>query len=230
MPMKPPTSSSAIHSDSLDNGSGDGLERATKQNARSGGGRNWARWFAAGAALLLLALVAWRLWPTPLQHGIVVQAPERAFDFTLTDEMGQPVQLSDFRGQYVLLSFGYTACPDVCPLTLAELARAVDALGARADRVQVLFVSVDPARDNPALLDGYMHHFHPSFHGATGTADALLDVATQYGVYFERRADSAFIDHTATVTVVDPKGYIRAVFPYGVAGADMAADLTRLMR
>ncbi len=195
------------------------------------GRRRWLGWgIGLFAVVALVALLAWRLLPAPLQHGVVVQAPDRAYNFALIGGDGQPVQLSDFRGQYVLLNFGYTSCPDVCPLTLSELAQAMAALGPRAERVQVLFVSVDAKRDNPALVDRYAQAFSPTFRGASGAADELLNVATQYGVYFAEQPDSPFIDHTATVMVVDPKGYLRAVFPYGVSGAEMAADLERLMR
>ena len=193
--------------------------------------RRWLVWGIGALAVIgLAALLAWRLLPAPLQHGVVVQAPERAYDFALTGGDGQPVRLSDFRGQYVLLNFGYTACPDVCPLTLSELAQTMTVLGPRAERVQVLFVSVDAERDEPALVARYARNFSPTFRGVGGAADELLNVATQYGVYFAEQPDSPFIDHTATVMVVDPRGYLRAVFPYGVSGAEIAADLERLMR
>ena len=215
--MKPHTSSSAIPSP---------LPGMPPPRLR----RRWLAWgIGLFTVIALMALLAWRLLPTPLQHGVVVQAPERAFDFALASG-GETVRLGDFRGQYVLLNFGYTACPDVCPLTLSELAQTLDALGPRAERVQVLFVSIDAERDNPALVDRYAQHFSPTFRGATGTADEVTNVATQYGVYFAEQPDSPFLDHTATVMVVDPKGYLRAVFPYGVSGAEIAADLERLMR
>ncbi len=216
--MKPHTSSSAIPNL---------LPGLPSPRAR----RRWLAW-AIGlfAVIALVALLAWRLVPAPLQHGVVVQAPEHAYNFALTGGDGETVRLGDFRGQYVLLNFGYTSCPDVCPLTLSELSQAMEALGPRAERVQVLFVSVDAERDDPALVDRYAQHFHSSFRGTSGTVDELTNVATQYGVYFAEQPDSPFIDHTATVVVVDPKGYLRAVFPYGVSGAEIAADLERLMR
>lgn len=193
-------------------------------------------WISVGAilALALAALLAWRLRPPEL-HGVVIQSPQQAADFTLMSSKGEPMSLSDFRGQYVMLYFGYTFCPDVCPTTLNDLKRMMEALGPkRAENVQVVMVSVDPERDTAEQLGSYLPYFDPSFLGMTGTVEEIQPIASQFGIFFERHEGTSaagyLVDHTAVVTVVDSKGYVRMVFPYGTSGDDMAADMAYLMR
>jgi len=142
--------------------------------------------------------------------------------------------LRDVQGKWTLLYFGYTFCPDVCPTTLADLKAMNTALGDKADKAQVVFVTLYPARDTPERLDAYLNAFDPSFMGLTGTPAAIDAAATEFGVYYQKRevegAGGYLVDHTSTVSVLDPKGRLRMVFPYGVAGADIAADLKYLMR
>jgi protein SCO1 len=145
------------------------------------------------------------------------------------------MSLSDFRGQYVLLYFGYTYCPDVCPLTLNDLADMGRELGERRmEAVQVILVSVDPERDTPEHLASYLPHFHPDFLGMTGTVQEIQPVASQFGIYFESHGGAGesgyLVDHTSSVTLIDPQGRVRMVFPYGVSGSEMAQDLQYLMR
>lgn len=194
-------------------------------------------WMFGLTALLVLALGGWlgapRLRPYVF-HGMVMQSPQPAADFTLTGHMGQPVSLSDFRGQLVLLYFGYATCPDVCPTTLADLHRARQALGKRADEVQVLMVTVDPERDTVEVLADYMPHFDPSFVGLTGTPEQIAEIATYYGIYYERQeSDSALgylVDHTATVMLIDRDGYLRVVYPFGTQSEEIAADLEYVLK
>jgi protein SCO1/2 len=166
-------------------------------------------------------------------HGMVLQSPERATNFTLTNHMGQPISLSDFKGQIVLLYFGYAACPDVCPTTLAELSEALQLLGKRSDEVQVFMVTIDPERDTASVLADYVTHFDPSFIGLTGTPEEIAEVATYYGVFYERQEDESalgyLVDHTATVMAVDRDGYLRVIYPYGTSSEDMAADLDYML-
>jgi protein SCO1/2 len=148
--------------------------------------------------------------------------------------VGQRVALNDFRGKIVLLYFGYTICPDVCPTTLAELSKARKMLGKDADQIQVLMVTVDPERDTLPVLADYMTHFHPSFLGLTGTPDEIAQAATPFGVFYEKEnSDSALgylVNHTATVMIVDRNGYLRIVFPFGTTADDIAADLKYLIQ
>jgi protein SCO1/2 len=190
------------------------------------------------AALLLVLIVAgfigwWYLPPT--LHGIQLQSPRIADDFTLTTSTGETMSLSDFRGKYVVLFFGYTYCPDVCPTTLSDLHQMLKELGAkRAEDIQVIMVSVDPDRDTPEQLATYLNYFDTRFIGMTGTVEDIQPVASQFGIFFERQPGSTdttyLVDHTVATTVIDPKGYVREIFTYGVTGADMASDIAYLMR
>lgn len=197
-------------------------------------------WQKALVALLAVVLPAalgiWlvgRLRPPEL-HGTVMQTSEAAADFTLTGTDGQPVSLSDLRGKWTALYFGYSFCPDVCPTTLADLNSMTNALGRRADDMQVVFISLDPKRDTPERVGKYVSFFNPSFKGMTGSTETVDAAATQFGIFHEQRqvegASGYLIDHTSTVLVLDPDGRMRIVFPYGVSGADMAADLLYFMR
>lgn len=192
--------------------------------------------FGLGVVLLIAALVNWVMpWLQPYTyHGTLLQANSLAQDFTLDTSAGKPMSLSDFRGKYLLIYFGYTFCPDVCPLTLSDLKTAIAALGEEAEQVQVLFISVDPARDTVAQLASYLPHFNPTFLGMTGDSETILQAATQFGIFYDspQSTPTAYytVDHTSTVVVVDPEGYVRLVFPYSITGAEMAADLRHLMR
>jgi protein SCO1 len=183
--------------------------------------------------LWIALLFIGRSWFRPHEfHGFPIQSPTLATDFALESSTGQPVRLSDLRGKYVLLFFGYTSCPDVCPLTLADLAQTRALLGPQQDEMQVVLISVDPARDTPERLAQYLALFDPSFLGMTGTPEAIQAVATQFGVYFAQHEpdNGTFVDHTSTVTVIDPDGYVRLLFPPQTASADMASDLQYLMK
>lgn len=166
-------------------------------------------------------------------HGTVIQSPEPSHDFTLTSANGD-VSLSDFRGKVVLIYFGYTFCPDVCPGTLGNVAQALRDMGTKAEDVQLIMVSLDPERDTPEKLAEYMGHFHPSFIGITGTKEELDKVASLYGIYYQKNegsnATGYLIDHTATLLVLDREGYLKLVFPYGVTAQDIADDLKYMLR
>lgn len=183
-------------------------------------------------ALLLLVNQAVQWLRPHTFHGTVLQAATPVADFQLATTTGKPMRLSDFRGSYVLLYFGYTYCPDACPLTLADLADMMKLLGPAADDVQVIFVSLDPERDTVAQLASYLPHFHPNFLGMTGTAEEVLQAATQFGIFYAKQGTGAgyTIDHTSTVVMVDPEGRPQEVFPYGTTGEQMAADLRYFLR
>ena len=162
-------------------------------------------------------------------HGAVIQSSTSAPAVDLTASTGEQVSLADYTGKVVVIYFGYTFCPDVCPTTLAKLDRALDLMGDEADEVQVIMVSVDPQRDTPEALRDYMGYFDPSFIGLTGTDDEIASVATVYGVYFQAQEGSAatgyLVDHTATLMVVDKEGYLKLVLPSDVTAEDIADDL-----
>jgi protein SCO1/2 len=162
-------------------------------------------------------------------HGAVLQSPQPAQDFTLRNQYGQDTSLSDYSGKVVLLYFGYTACPDVCPTTLAEIQEATELLGERADDLQTIMITVDPERDTVEVMAKYLAHFNPHFIGLVGTPNEVAQIATYYGIFFQKQeSDSVLgylVDHTATVMLVDQKGYLRLIFPYGTEGADIAEDI-----
>lgn len=167
-------------------------------------------------------------------HGMVIQSYQPVTNFTLTGSDGEPVSLIDFRGKVVMLYFGYTFCPDVCPATMIELSDAMEILGDKSEDVQVVMVTLDPERDTPEVMQRYVTHFNDTFIGLTGTPEELIAVTAPMGIFYERHEGSSaagyLIDHTATVAVLDKEGKLRLVYPFGVTGADMAADLKYLVR
>jgi protein SCO1 len=200
-------------------------------------GTGWSRrlMILLPVAIILLGGVFWityllgsgmRFGP---KYGMVLQSPEPAMDFRLPSHLGQEMALSDFRGEIVLLYFGYTVCPDVCPTTLAEVHKALDLLGDEADKVTLIMVSVDPERDTPEVLAEYLPHFDSRFVGLVGSPEQTLEIATNYGIHYERRdSDSALgylVDHTATLTLIDRDGHARLIFPYGTKAEELAEDI-----
>lgn len=155
-------------------------------------------------------------------------------DFSLPDASGKMHTLADYKGKAVVLFFGYTHCPDVCPTTMAELSQAMQQLGPDAQRVQVLFVTVDPARDTPALLSQYVPAFNPSFVGLRPADDAqLAKVAKDFRVYYAKvpgkTPDSYTMDHTAASYVFDPSGKLRLFVRDGQGVTPWVHDLKLLL-
>jgi protein SCO1/2 len=183
---------------------------------------------AAGAAWLLGRRPAAAFSPetTPLAP------PMPAADFTLASADG-PVTLRDLRGRHVVLFFGYSFCPDVCPLTMQRLDRSLDLLGAAAGRVQVVMITVDPERDTPERMQRYVAQFDSTFLGLSGTEEAVQAVATDYGIFHakvEREDGGPYtVDHTATVLVLNDRGELVLLWPHGMAAESMAADLQTLL-
>ncbi len=188
----------------------------------------------AGITLIgATSFVLTRFLLPPSFHGMVMQPQQPARNFTLTSHYGQPVSLNDYRGKVVLLYFGYGACPDVCPTTLVELARARTQLGKDAEKVQVLMITVDPERDTIEKLAEYITFFDRSFIGLTGTPAQIAEVATYYGIYYAKHQEETalgyLVDHTATVMLIDKEGYLRIVYPFGTPAKDFAEDLKYLV-
>jgi protein SCO1/2 len=166
--------------------------------------------------------------------GGVLEPAHSAPDFTLPGSDGSTFRLRDQRGRVVVLFFGYTFCPDVCPLTLSELVQVRRQLGDRATRVRIVFITVDPERDTVARLREYVGAFDRSVLGLTGDPAALARVRRAYGAVAERRTvpgtQAAYlIDHSAFVYVVDREGRLRLMFPFGTSIDDMAHDLRLLL-
>jgi protein SCO1 len=150
----------------------------------------------------------------------------------LADHNGKPRRLEDFRGKAVVLFFGFTHCPDICPTTLADIAQAVKTLGADAERVQVLMVSVDPERDTPETLAKYVTAFDPRFIALRGDLEATRKVAAEYKIFFEKAksGDSYTVNHSAQSYVIDPQGRLRLLVRHDRIGQDLAPDLRTILQ
>lgn len=169
----------------------------------------------------------------PSFAGVDITGADYATAFDLTDHNGQQRTLADFKGKVVVLFFGYTQCPDVCPTTMAELAQAKQLLGADGDKVQGLFVSVDPERDTPQVMKPYVTGFDPSFLALYAKPDGLPDLAKAFKVYYKKvpgkTATSYTMDHSAGSYVYDTQGRVRLYERYGVGPKGLAADLRVLL-
>jgi protein SCO1/2 len=154
-------------------------------------------------------------------------------EFKLTDHTGKIRTLADFKGKAVVLFFGFTHCPDVCPTTLAELATVMKQLGPDADKVQVLFITVDPERDTPELLSKYVPAFDPRFLGLAGDQAATEKVAKEFKVFYQKvpgkQPGSYSMDHTAASYVFDPQGRIRLFIRHGQGAEPITHDLKVLL-
>jgi protein SCO1 len=163
-----------------------------------------------------------------------ITGAEFAREFALTDHNGQARTLADFKGKAVVVFFGFTQCPDVCPTTLAEMTEAVKQLGSDGNKLQVLFITIDPERDTPELLKKYVPAFHPSFLGLTGNAEAIAKVAKEFKVFYQKSAGktpgSYTMDHTANSYVFDPQGRVRLVVKHGLGAEPLVHDLKQLLK
>ena len=154
-------------------------------------------------------------------------------DFQLTDHTGTLRQLGDFRGKVVVMFFGFTHCPDVCPTTLAEFNAALGLLGEAANQVQVLFVTVDPERDTPEVLAQYVTAFNPGFIGLTGTNQQIKTVAREFKIIYRKvegsRPGQYSVDHSAGTYIFDAQGRLRLYASYGLGSEAIATDVRRLL-
>lgn len=155
-----------------------------------------------------------------------------ALELNLLDHNGKQRTLSDFRGRVVTVFFGFTHCPDACPTTLAEMAQVVKGLGRDGDRVQVLFVTVDPERDTPQVLKQYVPSFHPSFLGLYGDAEATARTAKEYKVFYQKQPvknGGYSVDHSAGTYIYDPAGRLRLFARYGQDAKALLHDIRLLL-
>lgn len=188
--------------------------------------------FIAGTGLIVAALmVAGALIGPVAYHGTHLDPPMPAASFTLHSADG-PVTRESLAGKVTPIFFGYTSCPDVCPLTLQRLSAALDELGPARDDVQVVFVSVDPERDSPERASAYARAVDPSFLGVTGSDAELETVTSQYGIYHAKAegsdATGYLVDHTATIVVLNEAGEMELMWSSTVTASEMAEDLARL--
>ncbi len=169
----------------------------------------------------------------PSFKGVDITGAEYARTLALTDADGQPRTLADYKGKVVVVFFGYTQCPDVCPTTMAELAEVKRSLGSDGARVQGIFVTVDPERDSAELLKAYVANFGPDMIGLRGTPEQIAAAAKEFKVYYGKvpgKTDTSYtVDHTAGSYVFDSQGRVRLFTRYGTGAQALADDLKLLL-
>jgi protein SCO1/2 len=170
----------------------------------------------------------------PQFKAVDITGAEYARDFPLPDVDGKTRSIKDFAGKAVVVFFGYTQCPDVCPVTLTEIAQAKKLLGADGDKVQGVLITVDPERDTPEVLKAYVGNFGPDFVALRGTPEQTAAIAKDFKVFFKRVDGKApgtyFMDHSAASYVYDPKGQLRLYTRYGSGAQALADDLKLLLK
>ena len=165
-------------------------------------------------------------------HGVDITGANYARHLKLKDVNGQPRDLAEFKGKVVFVFFGFTQCPDVCPTTMAELAEVRKRLGDAGDRLQGVFVTVDPERDTSVVLKAYLEGMDPSFVGLRGTTEETENAAREFKVFYQKvptKGDNYTMDHTAGAFVFDPDGQVRLFVRYGTKVDDLTADIRQLL-
>lgn len=188
--------------------------------------------FACLAAALLVLT-----WGLPRDGNATPPALENLFSggFTLVDHDGQPRSDRDFRGRYMLIYFGYTYCPTICPTNLQQMALALQTLGKRAENVQPLFITIDPARDTPKEIKAYMANFGDRFVGLTGTENQIRAAAKVYRVHRRKvipdrtEPEEYLVDHSSLTLLIGPDGKFRTLFPHDTNGAVMAQRMAKYL-
>jgi protein SCO1/2 len=187
-------------------------------------------------ALLLLAVFAAGCGPSqrgPAFELTDITGVDFGRDVQLTDHNGKPRTLADFKGKVVAVFFGYTHCPDVCPVTMSEFAMVARELGKDAERMQVLFVTVDPERDTPEVLAKYVPAFNPAFLGLYGDAATTARTAKEFKVFFNKQPASGgnySVDHSAGTYIYDPAGRLRLFASYGQGAPKLLHDIRLLLQ
>lgn len=192
------------------------------------------RWILLGALFALLLPACEQRQAPPSFTATDISAVDFGRDFRLTDHHGHVRQLADFKGKVVVLFFGYSHCPDVCPTTLSTMAGVMKRLGKHASKIQVLLVTLDPERDTQAVLAQYVPFFHPSFLGLYGDTAATAKVSADFHVYAKRQDTGSkagyTLDHSAGSYVFDPSGKLRLYLDYGQNVDAITQDLLLLLK
>ncbi len=193
-----------------------------------------AAWAGMAATLGLGLSACGKEEAKPSFQAIDITGADYARDFSLKDADGRTRTMADFKGKVVVLFFGYAQCPDVCPTTMTEMAQVKQQLGSDADRLQVVFVTVDPARDTPEVMKAYMGAFDPSFVALIPTPEQLAATAKDFKVYYKKvegkTPTSYSMDHSAASFVYDTEGRLRLYARYGAGVAPMVADVKTLLK
>lgn len=185
---------------------------------------------AGSVVALLFAMIAVAADRPTLKAG-VFEPPRAAPELSLDASNGGKLSLANYRGKVILMGFGFTSCPEVCPTTLATLAQARKRLGAQGEQLQVVYVTVDPERDTVDRMKAYLGGFDPTFVGGTGTPAQLAAVRKNYGVMAERKplGNSYTVAHSSSVYLIDQEGLLRGMMPYGRLPDDFAHDVRALL-
>ncbi len=189
---------------------------------------------AGGSVLVALGVAS--LYPvrSPRFHSVDITDQGYARGFSLTDTKGQLRTLKDFRGRAVAVFFGFTQCADVCPTTLTELTRVKQLLGSDAEKLQVIFITVDIQRDTPEVLGAYMRNFDPRHLALAPNEQQLLDIRKEFKIYYKRLEGKTpadyVIDHSSVTYIFDPAGRIRLHARYGLKPEALASDVRRLLK
>ncbi|ULR87831.1 MULTISPECIES: SCO family protein [unclassified Comamonas] len=196
--------------------------------------RNALRWLAGSAMLASTAGFLTACKSKADFNAIdLTGSKEYGQDFSMPDQHGQRRSMADFKGKVVLVFFGFTQCPDVCPTTLGDLAAVKQKLGAKGEKLQVIFASVDPARDTPEILQAYLANFDPSFLALRGSDEETAKMAKDFKVYYKRvegqTPGSYTMDHTAGDYIFDPEGRLRLYSRYGTPVDTLAKDIEQLI-
>lgn len=192
-------------------------------------------WTVAGSVRTALRVLFASAGLLAAQAGLAAPSPPFALDtqFALTTVDGRDVTDKDFRGKWLLVYFGYTYCPDVCPTTLSEIGNALRTLGARADRFQPLFITLDPARDSATVMRAYLKAFGPRFVGLRGHGSEISETAERFHVYYRLRdigGGQYAVDHSSYIYVIDPKGRFVELLTGDLPGHPLAATLGKLVK
>jgi protein SCO1/2 len=197
--------------------------------------REVLKWMAIGGlSLATTALLGACAENKPQFHSIDITGADYARDFSLLDHNGQLRSIKDFQGKVVVVFFGFTQCPDVCPTSMAELAQIKKTLGKDGDRLQGIFISLDPERDTQQVLKAYMGNFDPSFLALRPDLDKLPQLAKDFKIFYKKvdgkTPGSYTLDHSAGSYVFDPQGRVRLYSRYGSGAENLAADIALLLK
>jgi len=166
-------------------------------------------------------------------QGSDITGTQLGRDLDMIDDSGKPRTLDDYKGKVAVVFFGFTQCPDVCPTAMSELSQTMELLGSDADKVQVIMVSVDPARDTPEVLSAYVKAFHPSFVGLTGTEEQLGKTAKSFKAYYAKSsggtAEQYSMDHASSFYILDQDGEARVLVSGNTSAKDIASDIRQLL-
>ncbi|HER26196.1 MAG TPA: SCO family protein [Rhodospirillales bacterium] len=207
--------------------------------AKTGGGLSRSSFLLIAVLVLSGGYLLWQELLAPVGPPAVIKSSTTVGKariggaFNLVDQNNKPVTQDDFKGRYMLIYFGYTFCPDVCPTSLAVMTEALEMIGDKADKVTPIFISVDSERDTPEQMKMYIGYFHPRMVGLSGTVDQITEVTKAYKAYFTKVSDDGeedyLMDHSSIIYLIGPDGQYVSHFSYGTDASEMAKRLMEIL-